>query len=456
MILALDLGSTYLKAAIFDKNLIRICDHSVETPYLSKSGFTSEIDVDEFWLSCVELIASLCEKSNIKSKDLTKISITSQAQTFTILNKQGKALIPFITWEDKRAEKESEILEKELGSDFHQHCSFSFPMLNIQISLLLWLLNNYPHLFNVSHKVVSLPGYLVYRLVGKNLVDRNLAAMSGLYSLKDNNWWQKSLDVCGLTPENLPSLVNTAFPIRSKTICKDIELSKDVEIVLAGNDQTAGAFGNNAHKGYIIATLGTALVVYRYAGTAPGPYNSSGCWGPYPSGGYYELAVRNEGTSALNWARKRLMPGKNIASFFKAAEKAIIQLNAQSPLFYPEKKGTESAWKGNGNIHEKSLSVLTGIGFSLKEMIMDDFKLDSNINRMSVIGGGSKCEIWLQILANILNCPIQKGRGDSLLGAAMIAEPEIAPPLNLKNRIIKPDMKAVSIYETLFKIWQNN
>ena len=172
--------------------------------------------------------------------------------------------------------------------------------------------------------------------------------MSGLYSLKDNNWWQKSLAVCGLVPGNLPSLVNTGSPIHSQQISKEIELSKDVEFVMAGNDQTSGAFGNNVQKGNIIATLGTALVVYRYAGTTPGPYNSSGCWGAYPFGGYYELAVRDEGTSALDWARNQLMPGKNITSFFKSAEKALRQLNAQSPLFFPEKKGTNSVWKEMG------------------------------------------------------------------------------------------------------------
>ena len=84
---------------------------------------------------------------------------------------------------------------------------------------------------------------------------------------------------------------------------------------------------------------------------------------------------------------------------------------------------------------------------------MDDFKLESELNRMSVIGGGSRSEIWLQILADILNCQVQKGSGDSLLGAAKMAEPEIVPPLNLKNRIFTPDTQAVSIYRKLYKIW---
>ena len=126
----------------------------------------------------------------------------------------------------------------------------------------------------------------------------------------------------------------------------------------------------------------------------------------------------------------------------------------QKRSVFPEKKGTDSAWKENGNIKQKSLSVLTGIGFSLKEMVMDDFELESKLNQMSIIGGGSKSEIWLQILADILNCQVQKGSGDSLLGAAKMAEPEIAPPLNSENKIFTPGTKVVSIYEKLYKIWR--
>lgn len=454
MILTLDLGSTNLKAAVFDEKLIRISEHAVETPYINRGDIKCEIDVAAFWQSCIELISAVCEKSKIKSRQLRKISITSQAQTFTLLDQAGKALIPFITWEDKRANTESEYLKKELGSGFHQHCSFSTPLPALQLAQLLWLKNSDPNLFDRSHKLVSLPGFLVHQLTGKNLIDRNLAAMCGVYSLKNEDWWSKSLDICGLLPENLPLPVNTGSAVKAKPICKEIEFSGDVEFILAGNDQTAGAYGNNAQKGHIIATLGTALVAYRYAGIHPGPYSPNGCWGPYPYGGYYELAVRDEGTSALDWARNQLMPGENITSFFEAAEKAFIQLNAQSPLFFPDKKGIRVAWRGTGNIHEKALSVLIGIGFLLKKMIRDDFEMASEINRMSVIGGGSRSEIWLQILANILNCQVQKGAGDSLLGAAKMAEPGITPLLNMQNKIFTPDTQAIPIYETLYKKWE--
>ncbi len=161
----------------------------------------------------------------------------------------------------------------------------------------------------------------------------------------------RGLALCGIGPEQLPAVAPLGLPLRAQAICTELPLREDVEIVLAGNDQTAGAFGNGCREDDLVATLGTALVAYRYAGPDPGPFSELGCWGPYPGGGTYELGVRNHGCLALDWARERGVPGHVVEGFMASAEKATATRTAPTfasrpAVFLPRANGQPEAWVG--------------------------------------------------------------------------------------------------------------
>src|SRR5207253_2406636 len=76
-------------------------------------------------------------------------------------------------------------------------------------------------------------------------------------------------------------------------------------------------------------------------GETLGPFSTGGCWGPYPGGGFYELATRDEGCAALDWAVAKLMPDDE-AGFMKCAESAA----PGAGYFYPQRIYTDNAWIG--------------------------------------------------------------------------------------------------------------
>ena len=98
---------------------------------------------------------------------------------------------------------------------------------------------------------------------------------------------------------------------------------------------------------------------------------------------------------------------------------------------------------------------MQGICFNAREMLQQDFEGDSGGEPMVVIGGGSKSNFWLQILANVLNRAIRRGEGDILLGAAMMARPVIKPPTPTPGAITLPDPGFVTQYENVFRAWLN-
>ncbi len=420
MILAIDLGSTNFKAALFSAASERIGGAAVPTPYSHNDGERVEMDVDTVRASVVQLVGSVCRAAGVDTTAIASVAITSQAQNYVVLDAAGNARTHVTSWLDGRASAEAEELSAALGSDWHRHCSFSALSGAMQLAHLLWMRRRMPDVFEGEFSIVTLPGLVFHMLAGCNLTDDNLAAMGGCYSLRTGGWHPDLEELCGVHPARMPRVVPVGTAITAATKCVALDLAAELRLVSAGNDQTAGAYGNGCRDGDVVATLGTALVAYRYAGPEPGPYAVSGCWGPCP-GGYYELAVASEGCLALDWAREELMPGASLEAFDAAATEAMSTTAEHTGTFHPRRIRTPDAWQGEfRNVSERAYAVLEGIAMELRRLVYDVLAC-SEIATLRLIGGGSHSDVWRQIIADVLECPVGIGSGDSLLGAATMA-----------------------------------
>ena len=476
--LALDCGSTTFKGALFDVECGCVAEAEVSVPYLAQSGAVRdqarvELDPDAVWQTALELILNLCSRAAVGPGDIIRIALTSQAQTFVLLDAAEQPLTPFLSWLDTRAGPEvmDEIADKlGTGAGFHAHCSFAPPPAELQLAKVLWLRRHAPTLLDRARHISSLPSYLTRRLAGIDALDPNLAAMSGLYSLREEDWWPDALALCGVARGQLPTLVPLGAPLKARRPCPELKLSPDLEVVFAGNDQTAGAFGNGCRERELVVTLGTALVAYRVAGATPGPYSPAGCWGPYPGGGYYELAVLSEGGLALNWAQEQLLPGEPVAAFMALAQGGVFPFTGthiSGPLFYPTKMGTAGAWLTPGAGEQPTpaqlaLSVLEGLGFALRRLIVRDLGLTpgDGFEAVTAVGGGSRSDLWLQLLAHILGRPVRRGTGNALVGACRMATPD-APaasgagvPAPEAAATFHPDPALIRHYRARYTDWR--
>jgi sugar (pentulose or hexulose) kinase len=471
-VMALDLGSTSLKAALFHADRGCLAEGSVPVTYLTNETTTSglshvTLDGEAIWQSTVKLIRETCASGGVHPDRVDRLALASQAQTFALLGADGALLTPFVSWLDTRGAPYAGEIAAALGDDFHAHCSFSSGMSEMAIAKILYLRHETPTLLGRAAHIALLPSYIVWRLTGLAITDANLAAMSGLYSLRQQDWWDEALELCGLSPDRLPTLVPLGAPLRAPRITPELPLREELEVVLAGNDQTAGAYGNGCGEGDWVATLGTALVAYRYAGQLPGPYSRLGCWGPYPGGGYYELGVRNHGCLALDWAREHLMPGADVEAFVAQAAKAaasdVMPTCADAACFYPARIATPDAWFGTADPTRRALAVLEGIGFSLRELVSSDLEVAAPPALITAIGGGSRSDLWMQRLADILGCPVRRGTGDARTGAAAIAIadlPGFRPPTyadaDATPPIFHPTPEGVEYYQQLYESWSKH
>ncbi|MBM3892194.1 MAG: hypothetical protein FJ388_24020, partial [Verrucomicrobia bacterium] len=428
-----------------------------------------ELDVDGVSAAFRKAVAGALRAADVKATALQAIAITSQAQTFTVLDKRGRAKMRFISWQDNRAGETCATLKKTASlADFAKHCSFGEPLAALQVCQIKHLQQTRPGFIQPDDLLLKLPTYFVWRLTGEPVIDDNLAAMSGLYSLALRDWWPSALKACGIRHEQLPRVIpvgsvaahtrlwHTSESVpqvrpasvggvatRTTADARQFGLPEGLPVVLAGNDQTAGAYGaqldrNNA----MLLTLGTAQVAYVCLQRMPPPVCEPSCnadtpvravlpqhngadrsvrvtkiavhatapraalvRGPYPGGRAYRLAADSCGGNIINWAQTVLAGCDNDEKFFAQAAKS--ERGSRGLIFGPTLDSGKGVWR-NVALHHTSADFARSVVESLSKRMAAMVKtLGVNPRRHKILaaGGGSQSALFVQTVSEMLGAP---------------------------------------------------
>ena len=92
-----------------------------------------------------------------------------------------------------------------------------------------------------------------------------------------------------------------------------------------------------------------------------------------------------------------------------------------------------------------SKAIVEGVAFALRDCLEIAKENGCKFTKATICGGGSKSDIWNQIMSDILDLPIYKNEGSGSFGAALLALSGVNNISLYDNRIIK-NMK----YEKVF------
>ena len=90
MYIGIDLGSTNIKAAAYDRNLNLIDMRSRPVVYIRDNGFV-EFDAEKYYDELVALIKDIVSANKIQS--IAEIAFTGQAESLVVVDKQGSTLM---------------------------------------------------------------------------------------------------------------------------------------------------------------------------------------------------------------------------------------------------------------------------------------------------------------------------------------------------------------------------
>ncbi|HUT25687.1 MAG TPA: FGGY family carbohydrate kinase [Sumerlaeia bacterium] len=423
MFLSIDLGSTHFKAAVFDEALSLRGKGVHRLEYCYASGGRVELAVEEVDGGLERAIKEAVEKSGVAPSEMRGVAVASQAQTFAVFGPDGRAKTRFISWQDTRARATSEELARRGEmADFAEHCSFGALIPGLQVCLIAHILRADPQLISERDSVLCLPTYLVRQLIGEARIDDNLAAMSGLFSLSRNDWWPEALSLCGLTRDRLPEVVPIgAVAGKTGEGAGRFGLPQGMPVILAGNDQTAGAYGAVIHEeDAVLITLGTAQVAYVSLSEMPAPSLDT-IRGPYPGGRFYKMAADSCGGNVVNWACGLLTGCDDFDAFFSLAAQAPP--GCDGLRFAAELPSGRGRWENIGLEHTAAhfaRSVLESLVERIAALVQT-LNADLRGRKVLAAGGGSRQAEWVRILGDRIGTNIATVDADPLLGAAQMA-----------------------------------
>jgi len=427
--LCLDLGSTSFKAAVYDASLAVRGGASQRIHTHLRGDGGAELGPDGVAAAVRRIVADAVSSAGIRHDHLTALSVTSQAQTCTVLDPTGRPRIPWISWMDTRSARAADELAADPTlADFAEHCSFDRPMPGLQISLLRYIAGCGDGIIAPDDRVVQLPAWLSRRLCGRAWLDRNIAAMSGLYSLQSGTWWPAGLAAAGVTATQLPALCDIGTVVGVTTdAAKAFGVPPGVSLVAAGNDQTAGACGAAIHQhDAVLVNLGTAQVAYVCTEVLSPP-SPGRVRGPYPGGRFYRMAVDNNGGCCVTRAANAIDGCHSEADVFRLAAAASpgahgLVFRATGPAGAGEFEGLTAAHTAA----DRARAVVESMVERMRGMVE---QLGGPPGQRSVLvaGGGSRAAVWIDLLADALGVPLRPAEADALLGAARMARAAVTP-----------------------------
>jgi sugar (pentulose or hexulose) kinase len=412
--LAIDLGSTSFKAAIFAADMHLLGEAGYKIAYL-KADEKIEIAHEEVDQAIQTVVSQAVSSAKIAITDITAVGIASQAQTFTFIDANGTPVRPFISWLDNRAVKTCEAMRnKAIFNDFSEHCSVERLYPTMQICLVRHLMNE-PNANYANCQLVSLPSYIIYRLTGSNVTDNNMSALDGFYSLQTQSWYKPYLDYCNLTVTQMPELIKVGEIAGQVTGETFLDLPMGCNIFSCGNDQTAGAYGAELSLGDILVNLGTAHITYACRKNLPEPeYNL--CRGEYPGELYYAMCSENGGAilTAILAAFPEFESFDNLASLAEQANNHSIIFNINIDTL------NSFSWSDeNATLAAKAYAVFDYLAERIK--IMTDIVSDHNsdVKKIYLTGGGRKNRILVNLIKEKIGKNIIELETSPLQGVAL-------------------------------------
>ena len=269
---------------------------------------------------------------------------------------------------------------------------------------------------------LKLPTYITRLWSGESVMDTNLAAMSGLYSLPLQGWWPDALRACGLNERQMPRLIPVGeIATLTTSAAKRFGLPAGVPIVLAGNDQTAGGYAARLETGKsLLITLGTAQAVYACCARMPRP-RAGTIRGSYPDGKFYRMASDSCGGNVVNWAQTIIAGCDDDARFFREA--AGAPQGCHGLAFDSALNTGNGRWQSLA-LHHTPADLARSVLESLSQRTADLVRrlgLTLQGRRLLVAGGGGRQPLWRQMVADALGAKLDVTEARPLLGAARMA-----------------------------------
>ena len=256
--LVLDVGTTNIKAFIFNKSFDIVSSYSKEIPKQT-AGDKAEQNPNEILQISVEVIKGVIAESKIDVMSIVGLGMTVQRETIIVWNKKtGEPVYPAILWEDNRTLKWCEDLKKTSEQFVREKTGLSV-LPYFSSSKLAWIFKHVGYSEDLIWGTVDT--WIMWNLLSEkpHVTDYTNASRTMLFNLKNLSWDSNLFDLWGITNTNAPQIKPSLSLFG--TLNESIVGAKIPLVAVCGDQQGSmyGAIKKGVHTKITFGT-GTFLV----------------------------------------------------------------------------------------------------------------------------------------------------------------------------------------------------
>ncbi|WP_284421932.1 MULTISPECIES: xylulokinase [unclassified Bradyrhizobium] len=474
MYLGIDLGTSAVKTILVDdaQRVIASRSHAL-TISVPRPGWAEQDPAA--WIAAVFATLDALKADHAgEMAEVAGIGLSGQMHGPVLLDADLSPLRPCILWNDGRSAAECAVLEQRWPA--LRRITGNKAMPGFAAPKLVWIADHEPEIFNATRLVLLPKAYVRLVLSGEAIEDVSDASGSLWLDVVRRDWSDDGLAATGLTRAQMPRLVEGCAP--AGRLRNDLAgrwgMSKRPVIAGGAGDNPAGAVGIGAIRpGATFITLGTSgAVITPVDKVTANPERVVHTFCHAIPAMWLQAGAMLSAASCLAWIARLL--GASEAELLAPLGAAPAAPSPVSFLPYlagertphddPNVRGLLDGLSHATDRNAIVQAVLEGVAFALADC--RDALTDTGlvIAEADAIGGGSRSDLWLAILASVLNLPIHRlaeGETGAAFGAARLARlavtgEEIAsvctPPARVRS--FAPDPALAADYAERLPRWR--
>jgi xylulokinase len=402
----IDVGTTGVKAVALSTDGEVLARAERGYPLSTPRPGWSEQEPEDWWRATEAALADL-------PAEPAAIGLSGQMHGLVVLDEGDRVLRPAILWNDQRTAAECVEIEERVGLARLIELTGNRALTGFTAPKLLWLQRHEPDTYARVRRIALPKDYVRLRLTGEHAIDVADASGTLLFDVARRRWSAEMLDALDVPEQWLPAAHESAA-------------------IGGAGDQASGAVGVGAvEQGVLSIVLGTSGVVFAtlpaFAADAQARLHTFCHAVP---GRWHAMGVMLSAAGSLRWLREAI--GGTYDQLVAEAEK--WPPGSEGLLFQPYLAGERTphadpnargAFVGLSMRHDRGAlvrAVLEGVAYGLRDSLELLRELGVEAEAARVSGGGARSELWLRIVASVLDLPLERTVAEegAAFGAALL------------------------------------
>jgi sugar (pentulose or hexulose) kinase len=254
LLLGLDVGTSAVKAAVFDAAGDELARGSAATPWRTvRTG--AELDPGALLQAALTAAAEALEQA--PDGHLAGIGVASMAETGVLVDDRGRPAVPSIAWHDTRSDAEAERIAADLGREtFAERTGLPASPL-CTLSKFRWMRDHWPETER-GRRWINVAEWIVQGLGGAELSESSLASRTGFYDLHARAPWHAALEWAGAPADLVGDHAPAGTPL-GRASGDALPGARGAALAVGGHDHLAAAVGvGAAGEDEVLDSCGTA------------------------------------------------------------------------------------------------------------------------------------------------------------------------------------------------------